>query len=411
MPGALITTAQLLDRVLPAAKVSGWEKSTGDFRRDALMRLSRELNYPLAPPDWVSVNVTLRCNLTCEMCTTCYPIKNELTYDEIVSIIDQTADWGVGIFNPLGGEPFLRKDMLDILEHGERRGLFVTVTTNGTRIFDEDARRLAGLHRVHMNVSLDGLRAVNDRIRGPGVFDKALETIRLVREHETRLIEQGKLTHRKRINVNSIIHDRNLDELPEFVDTMRATGADKIQFLFLFGYDEARGEDNANDMWIKGKRLDDLDRVLDELERKRQGFKPGSYADGGFGYTNTPDNLELARQYYRGKVTPHEAPCYNGFKELYINADGRGLMCDGKLNFDADSFGNARTQTLKEMWTSMKAHEMRKKVLGCTHACIQGCYLRADSDDLKKIATGASRAFLSELRNELRTFGQTGVRA
>ncbi|NDD64345.1 MAG: hypothetical protein EBZ36_10250, partial [Acidobacteria bacterium] len=71
MPGALTTTAQLLDRVLPAAKPAGWRKTTGDFRRDALMRLSRELNYPLAPPDWVSVNVTLRCNLTCEMCTTC----------------------------------------------------------------------------------------------------------------------------------------------------------------------------------------------------------------------------------------------------------------------------------------------------------------------------------------------------
>ena len=71
------------------------------------MYLSRRLNRSLAPPDRVSLNVTLRCNLTCTMCTTCYDAP-ELSLEEIKGIIDQTADWGVEIFNPLGGKPFMR---------------------------------------------------------------------------------------------------------------------------------------------------------------------------------------------------------------------------------------------------------------------------------------------------------------
>ena len=62
--------------------------------RDARMYLSRKLNHSLAPPDRVSVNVTLRCNLTCTMCTTCYDAP-ELSSAEIKGIIDQTAAWGV----------------------------------------------------------------------------------------------------------------------------------------------------------------------------------------------------------------------------------------------------------------------------------------------------------------------------
>ena len=40
--------------------------------QDVRMWASRRLNRSLAPPDWLTVNLTLRCNLRCVMCTTCY---------------------------------------------------------------------------------------------------------------------------------------------------------------------------------------------------------------------------------------------------------------------------------------------------------------------------------------------------
>ena len=50
--------------------------------------LSRRIGYPLVRPDWVSVNVTLRCNLRCEMCVTCYDQPDELGQDELIHIVD-----------------------------------------------------------------------------------------------------------------------------------------------------------------------------------------------------------------------------------------------------------------------------------------------------------------------------------
>ena len=114
-------------------------RSPARLQRDARLYLSRRLNRSLAPPDRVSLNVTLRCNLKCTMCTTCYD-SPELSTEEIKSIIDQTAAWGVEVFNPLGGEPFMRGDIEDVLAYAVRRGFYVTVTTNGTLITPPSGR-------------------------------------------------------------------------------------------------------------------------------------------------------------------------------------------------------------------------------------------------------------------------------
>jgi MoaA/NifB/PqqE/SkfB family radical SAM enzyme len=100
----------------------------------------------------------------------------------------------------------------------------------------------------------------------------------------------------------------------------------------------------------------------------------------------------MISRYYRGELRPHHARCYNGFKELYINVNGDGLMCDGRLDFLAGSFGNARVEPIRKMWRSRKARAMRRKVLACTHPCIQDCYLRRDSDDLAAIARDLAAA-------------------
>lgn len=95
-------------------------RSLVDLRRDALLYSSRLANRGWAPPDWLTVNLTLRCNLACVMCTTCYD-SPELSREEVLGLIDQASAWGVRVFNPLGGEAFVRKDLEDILEHAIQR--------------------------------------------------------------------------------------------------------------------------------------------------------------------------------------------------------------------------------------------------------------------------------------------------
>ena len=125
-----------------------------DIQRNILMYLSRKFNHSLTVPDRVSVNLTLRCNLKCIMCTTCYS-SPELSLQEIYSIIDQTSDMGVEVFNPLGGEPFMRGDIEEILSYAVQKGFFVSLTTNGTLISQRRAERIAFIpvDRLHFNFS------------------------------------------------------------------------------------------------------------------------------------------------------------------------------------------------------------------------------------------------------------------
>jgi MoaA/NifB/PqqE/SkfB family radical SAM enzyme len=50
------------------------------------MYLSRRLGRSLAPPDWLSINLTLGCNLHCVVCWTCYPVQNDLSTREILDL-------------------------------------------------------------------------------------------------------------------------------------------------------------------------------------------------------------------------------------------------------------------------------------------------------------------------------------
>lgn len=359
---------------------------------DLRFHLSRRLNHPLVRPDWVSVNVTLRCNLKCTMCRTCYDAGYELTTAEVKSIVSQTAAWGVPIFNPLGGEPFLRKDLLELLDHAHGLGLVSTVTTNGTLLDAKTAARLARLPRVHLNVSIDGPEAANDAVRAKGVYRKAVAAIRRVRDAEKKtaaeLAALGEAFWPKQININCIISKRNARDLVPFAEAMQAAGASKIQWLNLFDF--AKPGDTDAERWRRELwfDLDDLP-MLDEAIA---GLRAYAARPGAIPFVNRDAELAMITRYYRGELLPHHARCYNGLKELYINVNGDGLMCDGKLDFLAGSFGNARREPIRRIWRSRRAREMRKKVLACTHACIQDCYLRADSDDLGAIVRDLAAA-------------------
>ena len=368
-------------------------RSLRDYRRDLGFHLARKLNAPLVRPDWVSFMATLRCNLRCRMCRTCYEVDDELGTDEVRELIDQVADWGVPIFNVLGGEPFLRDDILAILAHAHYRGLITTVTTNGTLLDDRAVEALAPLFRVHLNVSLDGLARTNDRLRGRGVFGKATRAIGALAEADARESERretrGEAWWPREITVNTLVHRGDTDELIPLIERVRGLGATGIQLLALFDY----GTDvRSSDLWFRPEDLPALDRAVDEVRAWFAADPPD------FRLINPPEDLANFKRYYRGELQPLDAPCYNGFKEFYVNADGQGLMCDGKLEFLSDSFGNVREDPIRRMWASPKAREMRARVLTCTHACTQDCYRRRESDSLTGILGGAAAEAARRLR-------------
>ena len=365
--------------------------------RDTQMLLSRRLNRSLAPPDRVSLNVTLRCNLTCSMCTTCYD-SPELSLTEIKGIIDQTADWGVEVFNPLGGEPFMRSDIEKILSYAVQRGFYVTVTTNGTLITEKRARAIAAIppDRLHFNISLDGDQQANDEIRSAGMWARAIQGYQRI-----RAADEAAGNSKRKILTNTILHARNADRFMAILDEQEALGFDGVQILNLFRQSDETPA-NGNALWFED---DDLPHLADVAERlaaraERQGVV-------GFRIQNSPENLRRIPSYYRDSLTPLDAPCWAGWKELYINADGKAIMCDGTLDFLQGNFGSVRDHTLQQLWVSPALRERRSTVRTCSTPCVQDCYLRESSDSIPSLITDAGRMVTRRIADRISSFKPT----
>src|SRR5215831_2458041 len=140
---------------------------------------------------WFQVAGTL-CNLTCRHCfISCSPHNHSfgfLRLDDVRRTLYESVRLGVKEYYFTGGEPFLNRDMVPILELTLRYGP-ATVLTNGTVFKDEWLERLAKAdaaspYSLEFRVSIDGFTAaMNDPVRGPGTFDRALRGVRQLVAH------------------------------------------------------------------------------------------------------------------------------------------------------------------------------------------------------------------------------------
>ena len=142
------------------------------------MNLPPPVTGTFARPYVVSWNLTYRCNLACEHCyldaggapqvgSENFADRSELGTEECFRVIDDIAAFAPECVTILtGGEPLLRRDILEIVQRASERGLWVVVGTNGVRITENVARRLADAGARGLSLSLDALDADrHDRFR------------------------------------------------------------------------------------------------------------------------------------------------------------------------------------------------------------------------------------------------------
>ncbi|TXT55062.1 MAG: Antilisterial bacteriocin subtilosin biosynthesis protein AlbA [Promethearchaeota archaeon] len=139
------------------------------------------LTAPLIPacPIVVLWTMTKRCNLKC---THCYldkaAVAEELSYKEVCRGIDQLYRANTMVLGISGGEPLLRSDIFEIIKYASEKGMDIALATNGTLITPQIATRLKRVGTNYVQISVDGLKETHDRIRGKGMFEKALSGIK-----------------------------------------------------------------------------------------------------------------------------------------------------------------------------------------------------------------------------------------
>lgn len=127
-------------------------------------------------------NVTQACNLRCRHCyanSGGNSADEELSTGEALKFIDDLAEFRVPVILFSGGEPLIRDDFFELAGHAAKRGIRVTISTNGTLINSDTAKRIKDLGVGYVGISLDGTGENNDRFRGyNGAFEAALSGIR-----------------------------------------------------------------------------------------------------------------------------------------------------------------------------------------------------------------------------------------
>jgi len=171
----------------------------------------------LDAPICLTWELTYACNLQCVHCLSSSGTRDprELTTEQAKAVLDELRDLQVFYINIGGGEPMVRRDFFELLEHAEHCNIGVKFSTNGAFITPENARRLAAMNYLDIQISLDGAnRATNDRVRGEGSYDIALRAMDNLRDASFG-----------RFKISVVMTRENVSQLDEFKALADSYGA------------------------------------------------------------------------------------------------------------------------------------------------------------------------------------------
>ncbi|MBP2132553.1 cyclic pyranopterin phosphate synthase [Methanomicrobium sp. W14] len=211
------------------------------------MFLTDSYNRPVTN---IRISLTSKCNLGCRYCHREGEVspKEEISFEDIAEILKTAAKFNMKSVKFTGGEPTLRKDIIEIVK-AVPTSMESSMTTNGTLLsgMAYDLKD-AGLSRV--NVSLDSLKPEKYRkITGKDYLQRVIEGI-------DTSIEAG-LTPVK-LNV-VILRDCNDDEIEDFISFVKNKNDIILQFI---EYMDLKSKDNDNEMDSIEKELKKRSKII-----------------------------------------------------------------------------------------------------------------------------------------------------
>ncbi|AMY17822.1 MULTISPECIES: mycofactocin radical SAM maturase [Nocardiaceae] len=204
-------TATLPDRVALATP-------TAPSAPKPVGRLIDRFELGLDAPICLTWELTYACNLSCVHCLSSSGRRDprELSTEQCKAVIDELQRMQVFYVNIGGGEPTVRSDFWELVDYATDHQVGVKFSTNGVRIDETVAARLAASDYVDVQISLDGATAeVNDAVRGPGSFDMAVRALRNLKDAGFRDAKISVVVTRHNV--------AQLDDFKALADTYDAT--------------------------------------------------------------------------------------------------------------------------------------------------------------------------------------------
>lgn len=230
--------------------------------------------------------ITHNCNYGCSYCIfSCDKkrVDGELTTEECFHVIDELVKNGFKHLKITGGEPFIRKDIVEILEYASK-DLIVDISTNASLITDEIVSKLNNIDLKMIHVSLDGEKDEHESVRGKNTYERTIKGLEALKKSKNK------------VRIGTVIHLNNENNLEGLIIDSIKLKANEIIFSIM------EPVDGQSKSLVKTIPNEDLIKTISSLEEKY--------------------NKDIIINYNFGKQPVFVKKCPAGDKFLYINNMG-----------------------------------------------------------------------------------------
>lgn len=326
---------------------------------------SCDANYQYSCPLQVTWKIVSSCNLRCAHCffqgnEDKYNSSDDLSTDKIMQVIDELAEMNVVSIILTGGEVLLTKNILKILEKIKSKNIAVSISTNATLVSSELAQKLGTILNPVMDniqVSLDGAtRETNDKIRGKGAFDRAVQGIK-------NLVSAGIPP-----SINCTATTINIHELPLLYELAQDLKVKKISIYKIVPF-----WDEQNNLVPS---LENLFKAVSEVIRLENPQVGPVFDNRTFtlhDFVNYEPAKKIISEYLNFSEKQREdiikdCMCHNHDK-VYIDSNGTLYLCNSVAQDEKNSFGNINYGSFAEVWANRFQNEFYKERNLSSMAC------------------------------------------
>lgn len=312
-----------------------------------LFRLFREGEAKVHELNYLFWECTTRCNFHCRHCGSDCSVQSrekDMPLEDFLKVLDtipqshRPKDFTVVL---TGGEPLLRPDIVDAGREIWRRGFGWGMVTNGWKYDEQMHSRLMGAGMGALTVSLDGLEASHDWMRGVGgSYERVLKAISIFAREE-----------RLNSDVVTCVNKRNLGELHQIYDILSGLGVKQWRLFTIIPIGRAASD---AEMHLSNAEFVSL---MEFIKTKREAGSAMNVTFSCEGY--------LGR--YEEKVRDTRYFCRAGINIASVLIDGRICACP---NIDRDRFsqGSIYTDNFYEVWNN-RFEEFRNRNWARTGRC------------------------------------------
>jgi MoaA/NifB/PqqE/SkfB family radical SAM enzyme len=289
----------------------------------ALERKVKEILFKTLYPATANLAITHGCQCRCRHCSAdpfVDPSREELTADEIKTVVDGALDLGASIVIFTGGEPTMRKDLPELIAHVDKTKAMPMIFTNGQFLTQKNVEQFAKAGLCTLNISIDHVdpKKHNEYRKVPHLYEQAIEG-------GQRAMAAGILVGLSTYATHETLADGSVEKL--------------INVALEKGFKEV----TIFDCIPSGRFLKDTSLILTPEDRKVIAALYDKYHEGDY-------PIGIVAQ---SKInSPEGAGCFGAFAQFYMTAYGDINPCD----FNPVSFGNVRDLPVQVIWNKMLTH-------------------------------------------------------